>query len=139
MPEHRARLTDREQQVLDLVAAGIPTRAIAGVLGISVASVKANLSRIFRKLGVSNRAQAIAVALGPAQPATSLTDRQAMVLQLVSQGRTTEQIAAELDLSASGVRYHLRAAYQKLGANTRYEALSRLHAGPERSNSVASS
>jgi DNA-binding CsgD family transcriptional regulator len=139
MPEHRSLLTDREQQVLDLIAAGIPTRTIAAVLGISVGAVKANLSRIFRKLGVSNRAQAIAVALGPTLGESSLSERQALVLRLVSEGRTTEQIAAELGLSTSGVRYHLRAAYKQLGATTRYEALWRLHAGPERPNSVASS
>jgi DNA-binding CsgD family transcriptional regulator len=51
-------LTDRELEVLRLVAAGAPSREIAGRLGIANSTVKAHLTSIYRKLGVTNRVQA---------------------------------------------------------------------------------
>lgn len=56
-------LSDREQQVLRLVADGTATRHIASVLGVSEATVKTDLSAIFDALGVSTRAEAVAKAL----------------------------------------------------------------------------
>jgi DNA-binding NarL/FixJ family response regulator len=53
-----ARLTAREQRVLDLLASGLSTTAIATRLGIATKTVSNNLSTIFTKLGVSNRTEA---------------------------------------------------------------------------------
>jgi two-component system, NarL family, response regulator LiaR len=55
-------LSDRERQVLRLVAEGFPNKQIAGALGITASTVKFHLSSIFTKLGVDNRAQAVAQA-----------------------------------------------------------------------------
>jgi DNA-binding NarL/FixJ family response regulator len=55
-------LSPRERQVLQLVAGGSTTRAIAGELGISETTVKTLLARIYEKLGVGRRAQAVAAA-----------------------------------------------------------------------------
>jgi DNA-binding NarL/FixJ family response regulator len=55
-------LSPRERQVLQLVAAGQTTRAIAHELGISETTVKTLLGRIYEKLGVGRRAQAVAAA-----------------------------------------------------------------------------
>jgi DNA-binding NarL/FixJ family response regulator len=55
-------LSRREQEVLQLVAQGQSNNAIAEQLCISRSTVKYHVSRIFEKLGVSNRAQAIALA-----------------------------------------------------------------------------
>ena len=52
-------LTNREHQVLDLIAQGLGNNAIAGRLGISEKTVRNQVSTIFSKLGVSSRAQAI--------------------------------------------------------------------------------
>ena len=52
-------LTDREYEVIRLAASGLPRRAIAESLGLSIATVKLHLSNIYRKLGVANRAQAV--------------------------------------------------------------------------------
>jgi DNA-binding NarL/FixJ family response regulator len=57
-----AALSPRERQVLQLVAAGQTTRAIAGELGISETTVKTLLGRVYEKLGVGRRAQAVAAA-----------------------------------------------------------------------------
>jgi DNA-binding NarL/FixJ family response regulator len=51
-------LTGREQEVFELVREGLPNKLIARRLEISEKTVKTNLSRIFRKLGVFDRTQA---------------------------------------------------------------------------------
>jgi DNA-binding NarL/FixJ family response regulator len=51
-------LTDRERQVLALVAAGAANKQIAHRLGISPKTVKSHLGHIFRQIGVTDRLQA---------------------------------------------------------------------------------
>jgi len=53
-----------------------------------------------------------------------LSQRQQEVLIGVSQGKTSEQIAAELGISVSAVKQHITAACEKLGASSRAEAAS---------------
>ena len=48
-------LTPAEQRIADLVAQGATNAEIAANLLISVKTVEANLTRIYRKLGVRNR------------------------------------------------------------------------------------
>jgi len=55
-------LTEREVQVLKLVASGRTNRAIASKLGINEKTVARHLSNIFNKLGLSSRAAATAYA-----------------------------------------------------------------------------
>jgi DNA-binding NarL/FixJ family response regulator len=57
-----ARLTPREQEILDLLAAGLDQRAIAERLVISPKTVATHIQRILGKLGVRSRAQAVAYA-----------------------------------------------------------------------------
>lgn len=52
-------LTDREREVLDLVAAGRANREIATALSIATKTVKNHVSRIYRKMDVSSRAEAV--------------------------------------------------------------------------------
>lgn len=54
-----AGLTAREQQVLDLIARGLPNDAISTDLGIAPKTVGNHISSIFLKLGVATRAEAI--------------------------------------------------------------------------------
>ena len=51
-------LTQRELEVLRLVAAGAPNSRIAAQLWITEQTVKFHLSKVYRKLGVSNRTAA---------------------------------------------------------------------------------
>jgi NarL family two-component system response regulator YdfI len=53
-------LTDRELEVLKLLAEGIGNRAIAARLGISEHTVKFHISSILGKLSASNRTEAVA-------------------------------------------------------------------------------
>jgi DNA-binding NarL/FixJ family response regulator len=51
-------LTDRERQVLGLLAAGMANKQIARRLGISEKTVKGHLTNLFQRIGVSDRTQA---------------------------------------------------------------------------------
>jgi DNA-binding CsgD family transcriptional regulator len=55
-------LTEREQEVLRLVAQGQANKAIARQLIISPSTVNYHLTSVFHKLGVDTRAHAVAVA-----------------------------------------------------------------------------
>jgi len=53
-------LTDREEQVLRLIADGLTNREISYDLSISESTVENHIHHIYTKLGISNRAQAVA-------------------------------------------------------------------------------
>jgi DNA-binding NarL/FixJ family response regulator len=55
-------LTDRERQVLCSVAKGLSNEEVAERLYLSVTTIKTHLARVFTKLGVRDRAQAVVVA-----------------------------------------------------------------------------
>ncbi len=57
------QLTAREQDVLDQLASGARNREIAARLMLSEDTVKSHLSRIYRKLGVHSRGEAITTYL----------------------------------------------------------------------------
>jgi DNA-binding NarL/FixJ family response regulator len=61
-PAPFAELTPRERQVLDMLATGSSTAAIAGRLGVATKTVTNNLSAIFAKLGVTGRTEAALLA-----------------------------------------------------------------------------
>jgi len=56
----RAALTGRQIQIMDFAASGASNREIAERLGLSEGTVKQHMSRILKKLGAQNRAQAVA-------------------------------------------------------------------------------
>lgn len=52
-------LTNREREVLELLAQGLSNKLIAGKLHISEHTVKFHISSLYAKLGVSSRAEAV--------------------------------------------------------------------------------
>lgn len=58
-PKQMSPISDRELQVLRLIAVGHTDRAISQALQISPNTVRRHVANIFEKLGVSNRAQAV--------------------------------------------------------------------------------
>jgi DNA-binding NarL/FixJ family response regulator len=62
-PGARLGLSQRESEVLGLIVAGLSNRAIAARLVIGDETVKSHTRAIYRKLGVGDRAAAVAAAL----------------------------------------------------------------------------
>jgi DNA-binding NarL/FixJ family response regulator len=52
-------VTEREMEVLQLIARGLPNKQIALALGISDHTVKFHLSALYAKLGATNRTEAV--------------------------------------------------------------------------------
>src|SRR5205823_5409743 len=73
------QLTQRELEILRLIAEGLNNQAIAGRLFLTLGTVKWYLKQIYSKLGVSSRTQAIAAVRAserlsevPIEPAPAL-------------------------------------------------------------------
>ena len=56
-------LTDREQQVLTMMADGLGNKEIAARLGISTHTVKFHISSILGKLGAGSRTEAVSIGM----------------------------------------------------------------------------
>ena len=61
--ERPAGLTEREAEVVGLLARGLQTKQVAGALGISVKTADRHVQNAYRKLGVSTRAGATLFAM----------------------------------------------------------------------------
>jgi DNA-binding NarL/FixJ family response regulator len=61
--EKRAPLTKRELEILKGIVAGLTDRKLANTLCISEHTVRSHIKNIFRKLGVSSKAKAVARAI----------------------------------------------------------------------------
>jgi two-component system, NarL family, nitrate/nitrite response regulator NarL len=55
-------LSDREQQITNLVCDGLSNKVIATRLGVSEGTVKVHLHRIYTKLRIGSRSELIALA-----------------------------------------------------------------------------
>ena len=62
-PKRRV-LTEREREVLKLLAEGQTVRSAAGILGLSVKTVDAHKFNLMRKLGIHNKAELVMWAIG---------------------------------------------------------------------------
>ena len=71
--ERPTGMTDTERQIADLVALGRSNREIAGSLFLSVHTVEAHLTRIYRELGIQSRTELAGVVLAgtPGETATA--------------------------------------------------------------------
>lgn len=63
----------------------------------------------------------------PRPPHPRLTPRQGEVLHLLAEGRSTDQIAGELQISVETVRNHVRTLLRVLGVHSRLEAVALSH------------
>jgi DNA-binding NarL/FixJ family response regulator len=58
----RVALTERQEQVLQLLARGAPIKVICRELGLSEGTVKTHVTAIYRAFGASNRTEALLAA-----------------------------------------------------------------------------
>lgn len=64
----RAKLSERHQQIMELIMKGYADKEIAQELGVSYHTIKGHIMRIYDKLGAVDRAHAVAIYLGKAEP-----------------------------------------------------------------------
>jgi DNA-binding CsgD family transcriptional regulator len=144
-------LTAREADVLALVVRGRSAPEVARELVIAVGTARKHIEHIHRKLGVSNRAQAIARVVQQTATASTaetepmqellgrlevddavavygLTDRETEVLLLAAGGDTNAQIASKLGVRPETVKKHLDHVYAKVGVAGRGRVAARLRA-----------
>jgi DNA-binding CsgD family transcriptional regulator len=130
-------LTAREAAVLALVVRGHRAPEIAHELVIAEGTARKHIERVYRKLGVSTRAQAIARVLQQKATISSratdvirelfgrfdvddpvtvygLTGRELEVLVLAAAGDTNVQIASKLGVCPETVKKHLDHVYAKV-------------------------
>ena len=77
-----------------------------------------------RVIGVFGQVKDVETGDPPPPPHPHLTPRQTEVLRLLEHGRSTEQIARELNLSTETVRNHIRHILRGLNVHSRLEAVA---------------
>jgi len=94
----------------DLLAQAVRAAALGDAL--IAPSITARLLENFAEAGPGS---------SPAQPISPLTEREEEVLVTVARGRTNAEIADELHISLSTVKFHLASLMSKLHARNRVE------------------
>jgi DNA-binding NarL/FixJ family response regulator len=69
-PKPSKKLTEREVEILDLIARGLTYQQIGEALTIATSTVQTHIKSIYAKLKVRNKAQAIRSAFGTGPHAT---------------------------------------------------------------------
>jgi LuxR family maltose regulon positive regulatory protein len=85
----------------------------------------------FRLLAYANKLLAAFSGPGPAVTPTSeslpesLSERELEILRLIQAGLTNQEIADQIVIAVSTVKWHINHLYAKLGVHTRTQALAR--------------
>lgn len=118
------------EPVAKRIAELIETTGIRASLRTVASRDRDALTEVLLRVGVEESIVALvaveAIPIRPdARPATALTPREHVVLELLAETGALDEIAARLFVSRNTVKSQLRAIYQKLGVSSRAEALTR--------------
>lgn len=124
--------TEREMQVVRLVAKGMTNPSIAAELGLSPTTIPSHLSRVGAKFGTHSRAELVGAAIRTGWlpvpvtgvPPEGFDEDLFNVLVRIARGRSNSQIGAELGLTTDMVKARVRRLLELLGANGREEAVA---------------
>lgn len=122
-------LTQREQQVYDLMITGASQRTAAKIIGFSVRSVKQHSAHISKKLGVYSTREVVAkhyIGMGHTNengmPGVELLSKaERRVYDQLITGVSRKQIAANIFRTEGVVCFHLANISKKLGTNSMLE------------------
>lgn len=98
-------------------------QSAAEELRVAIESVLANKRFLSQKIAPEVREALEHEWLRPEGYSSDLTDRQKEVLVLVAQGRSTQAIAAQLNISKKTVEFHKANITKKLGVHTTSELI----------------
>lgn len=128
LSERLNALTPQQRRVAEMLAVGLPDKAIAKALGIETVSAKQHAGGVLRRLGLRRRYEVPAFFHRPAAglpiSCGDLTGKHRDVLQELARGLTNKEIAAALGMSPSTVSGHLKVIFQAMGVGNRTEAVS---------------
>jgi DNA-binding NarL/FixJ family response regulator len=82
---------------------------------LTAAWIRAGVEEVVRRDAIGQAAEALQRALEVRQPLSRLSPRQLEVLRLITEGLTSREIAARLELSEKTVETHRSAVAQRLG------------------------
>jgi DNA-binding NarL/FixJ family response regulator len=98
--------------------AGAPVESLGAVGFLAPTASHAEIVRAVRAAALAEPATRPA----PGQPGPGLTERERLVLSLISTGATNREIAAQLHLGPDSIKKTATAIYRKIGVRNRAEA-----------------
>ena len=122
-------LTQRQQQVYDLMIKGFSQRTAAKIIGLSARSVKAYSAQIYKKLNAHSAREVVAkhyMGMGCTNEngmpgAELLSKAERRVYDQLITGVSRKQIAAKIFRTEGVVCFHLANISKKLGTNSMLE------------------
>jgi len=122
-------LTEREREVLGLVAAGHSSGRIAASLGLSCRTIEAHVRAAMSKLGASTRAHAVVLASDQISEVRLVELRcgQRRLLSELASGKTVSAASKTLHISRRTAHRWLEQTRHVLGADTNVEVLFHVH------------
>lgn len=117
---------DTDERILEAIQAGAQGYLLKGVpaselmQGIRVVHQGGSL---LQPAVASKLLSRVGQMLNPTSPVEQLTAREQEVLELMAQGARNKEIAARLSITEATVKFHSRIIFQKLGVESRSEAI----------------
>jgi DNA-binding CsgD family transcriptional regulator len=123
-PSPRAALTPRRREVIELVAAGLSSAAIADRLGIARPTVESHIRWVMRETGARTRIEAAAQLL-PKTHAPQLDPEGRRIVDLLATGATVTEAARLLHMSRRTLTRQLARIREQLGVTSNAALASR--------------